>query len=407
MRQFVRVIALFVGAATVTVINGCGLYDEWFGPDAGVWGDCDNPNYSGYNNLDCLESRCRRDADVPTDDCGAPSSESSSSSSSGSSAVCQGTCVPNEPNGFNAPMLVYIGPFKGPYPMECPPDVGAPGEDLQYTDLIVPTPGCPACVCGPIQGTCSPTPEITLHANLCNDPPGQTTPFGGPANWDGSCTNENAVPANLECPPGSGVPCAQSILTSPLPAPEHGCEPIPLPVPRATSDTPRWGSVVLTCSPTRIPAGCAEPASEQCLPPLPKGESGWRYCVSSGSIRDCVESSRFTERHLVYPHDGFVDTRKCTECTCETAGGACFGTLRMYKNDACSTNDYQTLMLSSEGPNCQNLFPPGEALSSKEIVDLTYSPGDCAPKGGEPVGDVELINDELDVDTWCCIPSDQ
>jgi hypothetical protein len=65
-------------------------------------------------------------------------------------------------------------------------------------------------------------------------------------------------------------------------------------------------------------------------------------------------------------------------------------------------------MLGSDGPNCQNFFPPGEALSSKEITDLVYVPGTCVPKGGEPVGGVEFVtkpkfDGHEPVFTWCCM----
>lgn len=226
-----------------------------------------------------------------------------------------------------------------------------------------------------------------------------TTSFAGPADWDGSCTTSNAVAANLECPQGSGVPCAQSIMTSPLPAPVQGCEPIPLPVPKATRDTPWWSNVVLSCSATATPEGCAQPASEQCLPPLPPDEPGWRYCVRSDSIRECVLSSVFTQQFLTYPYDGFVDTRSCTECSCAASGGACTGTLRVYQDDACSTNELVSLMVSSDWPNCSNLAVLGDPLSSKEITDLAYEPGTCAPKAGEPSGTVEPINDDEHVVT--------
>lgn len=378
--------------------TACGPTWDWSGNAL----NCRDPNDPSYKDPLC------GDHDAGSD--GSAEEGGSSSSSSGSSARCSGTCVPNAPDGFSAPQPVYVGLSK-PWPPEddCPANVGSFG-DLRYTGLAIPSPGCPACICGPIEGSCSPTPEIVLNANLCNSAIVAVTNFSGPANWDGSCTMTNAVPADLECPPGSGIPCAQSIVTSPLPAPIDGCEPIPLPVPKATSDKPWWKNVVVSCSPTATAEGCVDQASHQCLPGLPS-EPVWRYCVRrvTAGVYECPSASAFKTQVLAHLYDSYIDTRACTECTCVPSGGTCFGTLRVYKDDTCSTNELSSLMVSSDWPNCSNLVLPGEALSSKEITDLAYVPGICAPKGGEPVGDVEFVTTpEFEghepVFTWCCMP---
>jgi hypothetical protein len=391
-------------ATTVCTFAACGVNYE-FGGDLSDAYPCDDPTYSDYHDDGCVVWRCESGNAIPEDNC----PDAGSAQDAGSSARCSGPCVKNAPDGFYAPQAVYVGPSKlWPHEDDCPANVGAFG-DLRYTDLRIPSPGCPACICGAIEGSCSPTPDIALNADLCNTPLVSTTNFGGPTNWDGSCSPANAVPANLECPPGSGIPCAQSIVTSPLPAPIQGCKPIPLPVPNATGDKPGWKNVVLSCNSTFKAEGCAEFASQQCFPPLPT-ESGWSYCVrrKEKGVYSCPDFSDFKHQVLAYLYDSYTDTRACTECTCEASGGTCFGTLRVYKDDTCSTNELLADMLSSDGPACSNFFPPGEALSSKEITDLVYVPGACAPKGGEPVGSVELVTkpqfDEHEpVFTWCCI----
>ncbi len=397
-------------AACASMFAACGVNYEW----GGVIHEpflCDDTTYSDYHSPMCVDDRCKTGRALPTDKCtDAGSSEDGGlSQDGGSSARCSGKCVPNAPDGFDDPQALYVGPSKPwPHDDDCPASVGSFG-DLRYTDLLIPSPGCPACICGPIEGSCSPTPEIFLNADLCNTALLSTTNFGGPPNWTGACTMTNAVPANLECPPGSGIPCAQSIVTSPLPAPVDGCKPIPLPVPKATGDKVAWKNVVLSCSSTVKSDECTDGSSQQCFPSLP-GEPGWSYCVrrKTTGVFECPKFSDFPEQVLAFTHDSFTDTRACTECTCEASGGTCFGTLRVYADDACSTNESLSLMLGSDGPNCQNFFPPGEALSSKEITDLVYVPGACAPKGGEPVGGVEFVTKpQFDghepVFTWCCM----
>lgn len=193
----------------------------------------------------------------------------------------------------------------------------------------------------------------------------------------------------------------------------QGCKPIPLPVPKATSDKPRWDHVVLSCSSTGRADGCEESASHQCLPSLPE-EDGWRYCVRHKDVGvfSCPEFSAYTEQVLAYLEDAYTDTRTCSECTCDASGGKCFGTLRVYKDDTCSTNESVSLMLSSDWLNCSNIALQGDALSSKEITDLQYVPGNCTPKGGEPVGSVEFVTTPQmgmpePVVTWCCMPSSE
>ncbi len=398
---------LFAVVAAFT-FSACGVNYE-FGGDIDDAYACLTPTYSDYHAPICVTWRCKTGRGIPEDKC----PDAGSSEDGGSSARCSGKCVSNAPDGFADPQAVYVGSSKlWPHQDDCPTNVGSFG-DLRYTDLLIPSPGCPACICGPIEGSCSPTPDILLNADLCNTALVSTTSFDGPANWDGSCTTANAVTANLECPPGSGIPCTQSIVTSPLPAPVHGCEPIPLPVPSATGDKPAWKNVVLSCSSTTRDEGCTESASQQCFPSLPK-EPGWRYCVrrEEKGVFACPEFSDFKEQVLAFLHDSYTDTRACTECTCEASGGTCFGTLRVYSDDTCSTNEVVAHMMSSDGPNCSNFFPPGEALSSKEITDLVYVPGACAPKGGEPVGSVEFVTTPQfpmhePVFTWCCMPSTQ
>lgn len=427
----------FVVIAAVTLglfAGSCGK--EW--TFDGVIGDCWDKNDVDFNAPSCVRSRCRLDAgavdetdvayneaicikkrcelDAGADGCDAGTS--SSSSSSGSSAVCPGTCVPNAPNYFVGPEIVYIGQAKAKYVFEddgydpCPSGAGSLG-DRQWTDLYIPPPGCPACICGPIEGSCAPPKEISVRSNICDAQPADSLDFSGPDAWDGLCTNVNAVPGGLECPPNSGVPCAQSILSSPLPAPIQGCKPIPLPVVNATNDAPTWKKMVLSCNANATNESCDDSTATKCLPPLPKEEDGWRYCVRSQDkgVFPCPGGS-YGEQFLAY--DEFIDTRKCTECVCEAFGGACSGTLRVYKDDTCSTNELSADLITSDMSVCANV-PPGEAIGSKEVTDLMYEPGKCEPTGGEPIGTVtevttKILPDGLEhatVTTWCCQPLDK
>jgi hypothetical protein len=164
--------------------------------------------------------------------------------------------------------------------------------------------------------------------------------------------------------------------------------------------------MVLSCSSTPLQEACKQAASTQCLPSLPN-EAGWRYCVrhqdENGGVFACPSSidSPFSEQVIAYTD--FVDTRKCTECACKASGGECYGTLRVYKDNSCSTNELVSGMMSSEIILCSNLLGPGDAVGSKEMTGVTYIPGKCEPKGGLAIGDA--YPDEATAATWCCMPA--
>ncbi len=232
-----------------------------------------------------------------------------------------------------------------------------------------------------------------------------TTNFSAPENWDGSCTSVNAVAAGLECAPGSGIPCAQSVYASTLLDPEQGCNPVPLPVANATNDFPSWRKTVLSCSTTPRPESCTEAAATTCLPPLPIDEPGWRYCVrhDDPGVFACPSSSDSAFSEQIVAYDKYVDNRKCTECGCKASGGECSGILRVYKDDACSSNELSAAdWFTSDLTMCSNINA-GEAVKSKELTDLVYVPGKCQPTGGVAVG--TAYPDETTAATWCCMPA--
>lgn len=373
------------------VLNGCGIPITW-----GNARDCWDPEDPAYNDPECAGRDAGSDVNVEED-------AGSSTSSSGLSARCSGTCVPNEPNGFDDPQPVYFGSKTGQY-LTCPKELGEFGG-MQYFGLNIPSPGCPSCVCGSIKGSCFPPTTITARAGTCDELQPAMVDFSGPQNWDGSCTNVNALPAGAECPLASGVLCAQSIDSTNLPPPTQGCEPIPVPVPKATNDRPWWSNFVLSCSSSAMLETCENAASTTCLPALPPNEPGWRYCVRAQMPGEQIcpvgWGAKFTKQMLAY--ENYIDTRTCTECECHPSGGACYGTLRVYTDDSCSSNELFSTTLSSDMTNCENLLPPGETLGSKEFTDVMYMPGKCEPTGGMPVGGVEL--DTKTMVTWCCLES--
>ena len=380
-RSLILLIAL---ALCGFVVDACGHY----GGDSDLTPGCLDPTNPIYDDPGCVDGRER------LKDAGADGSDASTNSGA-SSARC--TCVKNAPDSFHAPQPVWIGPT-GQAPMFCSDDVGAFGA-RRYTDLDPPASGCPVCVCGPIEGSCSPEPNsIMVRAGICGQSEAATIDFAAPENWDGSCTNVNAIPAGVECPPGSGIPCTQSVYVSALPDPVQGCAPIPMPVAKAISDVPKWKQSVVSCNATSLDVVC-EGASSTCLP-QPE-DSRWRFCVrhEQDGVHDCPTEGEYTDQVIAYSETGYKDTRKCTECACEVSSGACYASFRVYEDGAC-TKLLTADVISSDAPNCDELPPGGPAVGSKEIADLQYDPGKCTPTGGLPTGTVEP--DPTNAVTWCC-----
>jgi len=257
LSKFRMLVVVAIGSIGATLANGCG----WeFGSELVVW-HCTDPKEPDYLSPVCVEDRCLADAAIPSDDCGA-----STEPSDASSALCVGTCVPNGPDDFEKPRPVYIGPPVAKYVYGCPPEIGDTGGRL-YTGFNVPAQGCPTCVCGSPEGSCSTRPNsLFVHADLCGAPQSETLDFNGPTNWDGACTNVNAVPQGAECPPGSGNFCAQSVDSAELLEPVETCKPITFPVPNFTGDHPWWDDMVLSCNSSVLSGACLEAASETCLP---------------------------------------------------------------------------------------------------------------------------------------------
>jgi len=104
-----------------------------------------------------------------------------------------------------------------------------------------------------------------------------------------------------------------------------------------------------------------------------------------------------------YYKDNPIDDRGCSECACGAPkDGICKGSLRVYSDESC-TNELNSNPIGSTGPGCWDLIPPGPALGSKTISNLSYVPGKCAVAGGVPIGAV-IPNDDANSGavTFCC-----
>ncbi len=303
----------------------------------------------------------------------------------GGGPVCAGACVAGKPAWFDGLSLFWIGP-----PDEAPPcsDLGLIEGSVGWADPIVPPSTCPSCSCSP--AACQ-LPEA-MHASAAKCPAGgaASIAFDAPADWDGSCSTDNAIAGGLLC---SGVSCVQSLTIA---APENApCTPVA----EGSLDVPpfTWGKEARECVIWPVSGeGCA--AGHACVP-VPSD----RYAVCVYLKGDHAADPGFAcpaayPRSLVV-YSSYENTRDCAPCKCgDPEGGECEALVSVYKDGGCS-QVAGSVMVSSGQAACVDLLN-GTSLGSKSAAFTLDQPGSCASSGGGPVGAFE----PADPVTLCCQP---
>lgn len=314
--------------------------------------------------------------------------------------ACKGDCVP-EASGPTAldwtwePLVVWFGSKSEIVAKDCP--VGTPYQkSLVFDKLVAPPAKCDACACLP-DGSCNGLPStIEIRSGTCNASNVQTTPFDGPPNWDGSCTSVNAMAAGTLC---NGVPCAQSVSAATLSGPTNeSCTPT-IEKPNATIDKHEWLEGALACGAKDLEGTCAA-TPEHCVETLP---DGWLHCLARSGKHDVCPDNYNKDGPRWFYGDNPIDDRGCSVCECGMPkDGICTGSLRLFSDSSC-TNKLNENQLASTGPFCVDLQPPGLALGSKTISNLSYWPGTCAVTGGEAIG-TAIPNEDANAGavTFCC-----
>jgi hypothetical protein len=272
---------------------------------------------------------------------------------------CSADCVRLNPTSFSIPLLLWVGPDPAP---ECPFLAPIPEPGVLLRDLIVPAGDCPSCDCKPSTGSCALPTVMTAHAAICQNLPAPVdTSFDPPPAWDGSCSADNAIPAQAQCPPGSGTLCAQSLTIGALTKVDEKCEPDLPPIPKITEfAAPSWGLVGVACQGYTDPpfAGCGPGA--MCVP---MAEPGFRHCVKREGDHACPDEG-YTDKVLFY--GGVEDTRGCNACSCgPPEGGLCTATVSVFKDAACTDPLFLGLPAASDGAPCHDIISKGQPLGSK------------------------------------------
>lgn len=300
-------------------------------------------------------------------------------------AMCAGSCLAGKPAWFDGLSLFWIGP-----PADAPScsDLGLSEGSIGYADPIAPT-ECPSCSCSP--AACELPEAMHASAAKCANAEGAfASGFDAPPGWEGTCTAEGAIVANVQC---GGAPCVQSLtIAAPNVAP---CKPVTASDPVIPS--PEWGTVARECVIWPISGdGCA--LGEACVPFRRDGYAACLYRQGDHSADPGFACPSTYPRSLVV-YASYEDTRGCEPCACgEPEGAECAALVSVFKDGTCG-GILGSITLTTSEPGCLDL-PSGSPLGSKTASFIMDQPGSCAPTGGGPAGAFE----PTDPMTLCCEP---
>jgi hypothetical protein len=327
---------------------------------------------------------CGAGASSTGQDAGADGGPGGAGAGGGDAGNTCAQCAPGPANGWDFPVLLWIGAEKDA--PQCPVD--APAIAFEgHANLNAPI-NCGTCTCTPPTGSCSQPATMTANAATCALNGGSTphTPFDPSSDWTGACDTNESIPSGKLC---SGVQCVQSLTIGSLTVKDTGgCTPSQPP----TQSPPTWQTFARACQ--AVPRMGCNGGAGICLAAAPLG---YRTCIYHDDDVDCPNASQYTDKSVFYAK--FQDTRACSLCTCGTpSGSTCSSTVSIYTDGACSTLAYSAT-IDATGPACNDL-PAGVPLGSKSATPPTYTPGACQPDGGQPMGAATVITPS----TYCCLP---
>jgi hypothetical protein len=295
----------------------------------------------------------------------AATGSSSSAQTTGTGAVCEGTCVPAAPAGWEGPFEVFAGTGQAP---ECDPGYSLDADG--FADLVQPAGTC-GCDCGTPSGltcgnvqvdvsttfTCSNAFDLTLTPNACMTNPPLSVGWWFDANGSAAQGGE--------------------------------CNPSVTPM----LDAAAFSTSVRVCG-LEAPATAGCEGDAVCAPPR---AAGAKMCVAQDGDIACPAG--YEDRTVSY--DGFVDSRACPDaslCSC-TPEASCGGTVKTYVSTDCSGPSFTYTSL--DFALCVEVQSPLDGVAPESILATATATGTCESAGDlAPTGTVTP-----DVPrTICCAP---
>ena len=271
-------------------------------------------------------------------------------------------CVPNAPTGWNGPYVVAEGTSDeanaclGLYPHQA--FAGYEGWTAR--------PARCECACGAPTGAACSTPVVSLFAESTCAAPGchvETAPLdcAGPFACD-DAKKITSVSFGPSIP--SGGKCEGSSATT-LPAPS-------------------WAKSIRLCAPEDTAAMCENGVCQR--PPSPLFAAKNRCVFKSGEL-ECPAA--YPIRQVF--HAKGTDERACSACGCDAPTNvACTGASGSLLGNTCKATDTVT------APSACTPIVNGARVST---TPGSPSGGECAPKGGAPIGDYAAG----ETSTVCCL----
>jgi hypothetical protein len=263
------------------------------------------------------------------------------------------SCVARPPSDWSGP--VAMGEVSSSSP-DTLPQCGDPFPTREVDIFRDLEPGAHVCDCecsSPSGYDCSEAALKQWHETDCVDFP----------------NGDYAAPGSCE---GSSAPDGTYVIDA-LPDVSGGsCDAAP----RATTDTPMWGTRARLCASDSVSdQGCA--ASEVCAP-NPPSELQERFCIYRVGDHPCPSGS-YSSRMLHY--QGYTDDRSCSDCACQPTGTCGDRVNIWYTDDTCSSTPDVTLTPNAcefldtppgtwqwEGPNSVSCTVTNESTASGSVT---------------------------------------
>lgn len=294
--------------------------------------------------------------------------DTSSTAESGTFECEGGTCLPSWPPDWGGPIVFAdwrSSTDMSPCPTTFPVDLAS-----LHDQLVAPDAEC-TCECGDAVGASCADLILEFH--------------GMDENCIGGANDEFDIDAS--CQEGPSVTSSSRYWSADQPGVIGGsCSPT------EATNLPEvsWGIETRVCGVTRDPLGSC--VDERTCVPLPPSDSFSNVCIWRPGSFDCPEGE-FSERFVRY--SSFTDERGCSSCGCDDPEGDCVGNVRLWPTDDCSGG-----IAAGSIPIGGGCVPSVDSVSSADRGSLSVSGVNCAPEGGEPVGEVLLSEPH----TICCAP---